>query len=56
MIKKFLETPWTWGTYIKICGMSLLVTALIYLGICGPYLVEDAIDNYKMNKEAKEEE
>lgn len=25
MFKKFWNTPWTWGTYIKLCIASMLI-------------------------------
>lgn len=25
-MKNFLNKPWTWGTYLKLCAVSLLIS------------------------------
>lgn len=31
-IKAFLAKPFTWGTYLKLCGLSLVVYAAVIVG------------------------
>ena len=37
MFKKFWNTPWTWGTYIKLCGACLLCWAGWVLWLLKPW-------------------
>lgn len=42
-IKNFMSKPITWGAYFKLCGLSLCLSGLSFVGTC-------AYARYKENK------
>ena len=55
IMKKFMDKPITWGGYLKLAGIgmviSLIISAISWFWVIHPRWYSDFIDNIKRRKE-----